>query len=256
MRFLNTDDLTYYAAVAEELPGFWQRFGGKPDFRDKKVLDLGCGHGVLVNSIALDGAHRVVGLDLNQALIDFATQYQQEQYPQLNNVVEFRNMDIREYPEDDFDYMVSKATFEHVLELDTVIAAMRDRLKPGGRIYTGFGPLYYSPVGDHGRTLSKLPWQHAFRSHDAIIRAVNQQRAPDDPITSIYDLGMNLLTPAEYREIFKQSGMTIVLYRENAIMPNSSLPRKLVGFAMNALKQVPFLEKYMTVNIWCVLEKR
>lgn len=255
MGFSDPDSREYYAMVVEELPGFWSRFGGKPDFKGKKVLDLGCGHGALVNDIAQGGAVKVVGLDLEQSHIDFASEYQQKLYPELSDIVEFVTMDIRNYPEYDFDYMVSKATFEHVLELESVVVAMGDRLKLGGRLYTGFGPLYYSPFGDHSRTTSRLPWEHTFRSDQAIVERVNRTRAEHEKITAVTDLGLNKLTPAEYRQIFEQSGMNIILYKENVVMPKSGFKRRFVATLMDTFKTIPFLEKYMTVNIWCVLEK-
>jgi hypothetical protein len=129
---------------------------------------------------------------------------------------------------------------------------MRKLLKPAGKIFTGFGPLYYSPVGDHGRTKSFIPWGHAIQPDWAIVKRLNINRR--DKIRSIHDLGLNKLTPAEYRQIFANSGMKVVLYKENLVMPSASARRRLIGEAMKIFKQIGFLEQYFTVNIWCILE--
>jgi hypothetical protein len=147
---------------------------------------------------------------------------------------------------------MSKAAFEHVIDLQSVLQSMRKRLKAGGRIFTGFGPLYYSPVGDHGRTKSLIPWGHTIQPDWAIVKRLNINRR--DKIRSIHDLGLNKLTPAEYRQIFAESGMKVVLYKENLVMPSASTRRRLIGEAMGKFKQIGFLEKYFTVNIWCILE--
>jgi SAM-dependent methyltransferase len=48
-----------------------------------------------------------------------------------------------------FDMVVSDACFEHVDNLDDVLAKIILALKPGGQFYTMFGPLWSSSVGHH-----------------------------------------------------------------------------------------------------------
>jgi SAM-dependent methyltransferase len=48
-----------------------------------------------------------------------------------------------------FDIVVSDACFEHVDNLDDVLAKILLALKPGGQFYTMFGPLWSSSVGHH-----------------------------------------------------------------------------------------------------------
>lgn len=247
------DDVEYYQAVRDALPGFWMRLGGQPDLRGRRVLDLGCGHGSLCNEIGLAGAAWVVGVDLNPRLIDFARAYQAERHPELANRVTFRNCSVEDLEEGDFDYVVSRATFEHVIDMEGVLRALHDRMKPGGRLYTGFGPLYHSPRGDHGRTDSLVPWGHVLQTETMIVRRLNRRR--NEPIRSIHDLGLNTLAPADYRRAFDQAGFRTVLYRENVTRPDASGFERATGRVLSILRGLPFLEKYTTVNIWCVLEK-
>jgi SAM-dependent methyltransferase len=246
------ENIEYFHFGEQENPDFWTRFNGKPDFEGKTVLDLGCGHGSLCVDIALSGARKVVGLDLDEHRISFANEYVRAHYPKLVNNLEFVSVDITDYTGPKFDYMVSKYTFEHVIDLPRVLQEMKKRLKPGGRIYTGFGPLYASYWGDHGRTQSVIPWGHMFQTDAMIINRLNRTRT--EKISSIYDLGLNKLTPADYRRLFAGSGMKIVFYRENMVMPSGSVLRHLGGMIMSLLKKAPFLEKYVTSNIWCILE--
>lgn len=133
MTTLNPADVEYFGRGKWENPRFWNRLGGQPDLRGKKVLDLGCGHGSLCVDMAKAGAARVVGIDLNPRLIEFAKRNLEINYPELLGRVEFYLVDIAEFPEYEFDLMTSKDTFEHVMDLPKVLAAMRERLKPGGR---------------------------------------------------------------------------------------------------------------------------
>jgi SAM-dependent methyltransferase len=251
---LPRNDIEYFHLGKCENPDFWTRFGGKPELKSKRVLDLGCGHGSLCVDIAQSGASKVVGVDLDERRIAFAKEFTRLHYPELVENLEFLSIDIKDYDSSFFDYMVSKYTFEHIIDLAKVLQEMKKRLKPGGRIYTGFGPLYYSPVGDHGRTHSFAPWGHVCQTETMIIQRLNRKRS--DRISSIYDLGLNKLTPADYRRIFAQSGFKLVFYRENLVMPSASTTRKMIGQVMSLFKAIPFLEKYFTVNIWCILENR
>jgi SAM-dependent methyltransferase len=246
---LRQADIDYFNRGIVENPRFWSRFGGQPDFADADVADFGCGHGSLCIGIALAGARRVIGFDLDGQRIDFATANLLQNYPQLRDRVEFRQQDVREAPEAGFSYFVSKDTFEHVLELDQILAAMRARLRPGGRIYAGFGPLWNSPWGDHRRTRIGIPWGHVIFSEPYLIRRLNHRNAAAHVrVASIYDLGLNKLAVADYRRLFCDSGLRIVSCRVNA----SSRP---ISRLFSLLRAVPLLQEYASHNLYCILEK-
>lgn len=48
-----------------------------------------------------------------------------------------------------FDLAVSDAVLEHCVELEQVVAETRRLLRTGGRMYATYGPLWFSPGGDH-----------------------------------------------------------------------------------------------------------
>lgn len=248
--------VAYYREVEAELPGFWRRFGGMPDVTGKRVLELGCGHGALVNAIAGAGAARVVGVDLNDELIRFAREWQRAHHPELAARTRFEAVDVRELDEGGFDLCVSKATFEHILGLADVLRGVRERLAPDGAVYTGFGPLYYSIFGDHGRTRMRMPWAHALLPDAMLLRRANRFRPPSDRVDSLTGLGLNLYRPDDYLRDFQRAGFSLAYYLENAPAPDASRLRFLGERVMDRLKRVPWLRDLMTVNIWCVLTPR
>lgn len=241
------DDMDYFNRGQIENPRYWERLGGKPDFRNTTVIDLGCGHGSLCIDIAHAGARRVLGLDLNARLIDFANENLKRNYPQFVGTVEFRCENLREAPESDIDCFVSKDTFEHIIELGQVLAEMKTRLKTGGRVYTGFSPLWNSPFGDHGRTKILLPWGHTLFSERFLINWRNRHISPT--VASIHDLGLNALSFAEYLRIFRSCGMAIV-----SLQVNVSKHPLIRLFSL--IRQIPFLEEYFTNNLYCILQKQ
>jgi len=246
---MTQDDIEYYNRCKVENPRYWARFGGRPDFKDSVVADLGCGHGSLCIDIAMSGARKVIGLDLNAHLIDFAKENLRRNYPQLANVIEFRHQDVRDVTEKNFDYFVSKDTFEHVVDLPQVLEAMKTRLRDQGKIYTGFGPLWNSPFGDHGRTKIPIPWGHVIFSQRFLIDRLNRiNRFESEKISSIQDLGLSVLSLADYRCIIMESGMRTVFFGVNV----STRP---ISRLFSLFRKIPFMEEFFSHNIYCILQK-
>ena len=254
-------DVDYFNRGADENPEFWWRLVGRPQFSGKHVLDVGCGLGSLCVDMAAGGAARVVGLDTESKLIAFARQHTAQAFPDLLPVLEFYDEDLARFNQGKFDIIVSKDSFEHIMDLGGMIRAMAFHLKPGGRIYTGFGPLYNSPFGHHGRVATRWPWRqfpwaHLWESEAKIVQRLNRLRARGEPVfayseapfTSIRDLGLSMYSLADYRRFIYGSGLKVVRFEVNR--SKNGLSRVLT-----VLRRLPFLEEYCTHNIYCVLEK-
>jgi SAM-dependent methyltransferase len=258
MEFHKQDVSKFVRGVRLEDVRFWARMGHKPDLRGATVLEIGCGWGSLSLGMALDGAQKVVGLDLNSERVNFANEYVRTNYPRLVGAVEFRRLHLQNYEHVLFDYIVSKDTFEHIVDLDCMLSEMIRRLKPGGKIYTGFGPLYTSPYGDHsrrrvilkpwgvwGRILALAPWGHLFME-PLLIKLNNRYR--EKKITSMKDLDLSTLSLSDYRKVFARSGLITVSFRVNQSERWLSKP-----FSM--LSRIPPLADYFTHSVYCVLQK-
>ena len=48
-----------------------RRLREKPNFKNKSILDFGCGHGALCLDIARSHPRRVLGIDLEENLLNF-----------------------------------------------------------------------------------------------------------------------------------------------------------------------------------------
>jgi len=227
-------------------PRFWSRFSFPPVLADATVMDVGCAHGRLCVDMALAGVRKVVGIDIDADAIAFANENLRRNYPQLVGPVEFTCADLRTYDGSDFDYIVSKESGEHFLDFAGMLAEMGKRLKPGGRIYMGFGPLWNSPYGDHKMYKLVLPWAHLVVPERIIARRVSKLWRK--PIESISATGLNRLSLADYRRIFHESGLKVVSLAANC----STHP--LVRIC-SVLRKLPFLEEYFTLGIFCTLEK-
>lgn len=260
MAALSQADIDYYHKGAEENRTFWARLGVQPSVGGARVLDVGCGVGRLCVDLARAGAASVVGLDTDARQIAFAAEYVRQQHPELAGIVEFRDVAVGEYRGESFDLIISKDSFEHIMDLPGVLREMKRCLAPGGKVYAGFGPLYRSPFGHHGRIITflpsrRFPWGHLLEKEDRIVARMNRRRAlgeaifcyQDGPIGSIRDLGLNQYSLADYRRILAESGFKVARFRVNQ-------STRLFSKICSVLRRIPPLEEYFTHNIYCVLE--
>jgi SAM-dependent methyltransferase len=239
-------DLDYFDRGVIENIKFFCRLNEEPNFNGLKVLDIGCGHGSLCVCIASYGAKRVVGIDIDEYRIDFAKENAKQNFSEFMEKLEFKNCTISELDEYDFDIIVSKDTFEHIVGLEYLMQEMIRHLKPNGRMLIGFGPLYNSPYGDHKRTESIIPWGHLLRSERSIIKGINKRRTNGEQIRSIYDLGLNKLSLNQYKKLFTDCGLKIQYFGIN-------VSKNKISKLFSLLAKVPFLEEYFSHNIYCVL---
>jgi SAM-dependent methyltransferase len=244
---LNEENVKCFNRSCGENPIFWSRFSSIPSFEGKSVLDVGCGQGALCIDVARSGAERVMGIDIKKWIIGFANNNLRLNFPELENIVEFRVGDITSLAGCEFDLIISKNSFEHILEPDNCLAEMIDRLKSGGKIYIGFSPLYNSPFGDHGRSKTFLPWGHLIVPESVWLSRLNK-RYPEKNIRCVADLGLNGASFARFKSIFYGSGLEVTCFAVN----RSKHP---VVRLFSLLRRVPFLEEYLSCNLYCVLEK-
>ncbi|MBI4658729.1 MAG: methyltransferase domain-containing protein [Verrucomicrobia bacterium] len=258
---LRPEDVAYFRRGHLENRIFWRRMGLRPALHGMRVLEVGCGLGSLCVDVALGGARKVLGLDTDSRLIGFATTHVKHEFPQIADRVEFRDLDLGDYHGEGFDLIISKDSFEHIMDLGGMLEEMKRCLEPGGRIFAGFGPLYNSPFGHHGRIITWLPWRrfpwgHLLESEERIVARMNRRREEgenifcyhDGPIASIRDLGLNQNSLADYRRIIGQSGLRVVSFRVNQ-------SANCLSKVCSLLRYLPGLEEYFTHNVYCVLEK-
>ena len=99
----------------------------------KKVLDVGCGGGILAESMALRGAE-VTGIDMGEAPLEVAKLHMLESGAHL----EYRQITAEglaaEMP-GQFDVVTCMEMLEHVPDPGSVIAACAALVKPGGQLF-------------------------------------------------------------------------------------------------------------------------
>jgi len=106
---------------------------GRVSLKDARVLDVGCGGGILSEALARSGAH-VIGIDLAARVLDVARLHLYES----GQNVDYRQIGVEalaaEMPAA-FDAITCMEMLEHVPDPGSVVAACAALLKPGGRLF-------------------------------------------------------------------------------------------------------------------------
>ncbi|HMI76344.1 MAG TPA: bifunctional 2-polyprenyl-6-hydroxyphenol methylase/3-demethylubiquinol 3-O-methyltransferase UbiG [Steroidobacteraceae bacterium] len=100
--------------------------------RDARVLDVGCGGGILSEAMARSGA-RVLGIDLSQAVLDVAELHALE----AKLAVEYKAIAAEELAAatpGSFDLVTCMEMLEHVPDPAAMLSALATLAKPGGNV--------------------------------------------------------------------------------------------------------------------------
>ncbi len=98
-----------------------------------KILDVGCGGGILSEALAKSGAE-VTGLDLSDSSIQVAKQHAQQQGLKIDYCYESVEQFAQRHAES-FDAVTCMEMLEHVPDPHKIMAACAKALKPGGHAF-------------------------------------------------------------------------------------------------------------------------
>ena len=110
-----------------------------PDFRGKRVLDLGCGFGWHCRYAAENGAQSVLGIDISENMLQEARRRTED--PR----VEYRKISLEEYeyPENSFDAVISSLALHYVESFEDICRKVYRCLKPGGEfVFSAEHPIF------------------------------------------------------------------------------------------------------------------
>ena len=181
----------------------------KVDLKGKRVLDIGCGGGILAEALAREGAE-VTGIDQGEKVIKIAKLHSLES--QLN--INYEQINIENFIKKNkhkFDVITCLEMLEHVPDPASVIKACSQILKPDGKLFLS--------------TINRNPKSFLF----AIIGA--------EYILKLLPKGTHtyekFITPSELREYCNQSNLKF---------------NDLIGMTYNPIFKTYRLEKDTSVN--------
>ncbi len=185
-------------------------------FNDKRVVDIGCGGGILAEAMAQRGA-RVTGIDMAEQSLKVARLHLHES--QLD--IDYQLSTAEAFAEDNagqFDIVTCLEMLEHVPHPEAIIDAAARLLKPGGRLFLStlnrnpksFGLaiigaeylLGMLPRGTHQYSRFIKPSEMATQLRANGLRVRDISGMSYNPLTRSYKLGrdidVNYLVTAEF----------------------------------------------------------
>jgi len=169
------------------------------DIAGKRIVDVGCGGGILTEGLARAGAD-ALGIDLSEDLIDIAELHSLESGVQAKYQKISAEQLAAEQPES-FDHVTCMEMLEHVPDPGAIIKACSQLVKPGGMVFFS--------------TLNRVPkaWLLAIVAAEHLLKMVPKGTheyktfiKPSELSQSARDAGLELrgMTGIEYNPISKR----------------------------------------------------
>lgn len=208
---------------------FIKNVSSRIDFEGKRVLEIGCGDGSALKTIAKNFCpDYIIGID--NGLDDWwATAPSKGD----NWEVAEGNAEKLEFPDNYFDAVLSLATFEHITDVGQALKEIKRVLKPFGKFYTEFSPIWTSIIGHHynfwiDKENAQLipPWGHLWMSEDEMKEHLlvklgfeNAQAVCD---TIYHHPIINRLTRSQHYELIMHSGLLVKELREHICLSRAA----------------------------------
>lgn len=245
-----------YEQGARTIAFYRERYTTDEMFRDKVVLDVGCGAAGKTMYYASLGAAKVVGMDILPKYREEAEKLARELG--YADRFEFVAGDAANtgFPDNSFDTVIMNDAMEHVARPDLVLAEVRRILKPGGRLYVNFPPIDH-PFGAHLQDLIGIPWVHRLFSEETQIAAYKElcKTVPDGDARVAFRISKN----AEGREYFSYiNHMTVKWFhrlRDASEMKQVYYNEVPLRGWVKPLARFPLTKEFFLKMVVCVLEK-
>lgn len=184
------------------------------DLKGKKILEIGCGRGDLLKEIArVYRPQYIIGIDNDFGFWDTG--------PGKRDNWEMAEGDATrlDFPDNFFDVALSVGTLEHLKQLKDFFSEIRRVLKPGGKFFTEFSPIWTSVIGHHYNFWIEKdvgiipPWGHLWMDEKDLCRHLEPVIGLDRANKACYEIfrssQINRLTRKQYYGEVLDSGLWV-----------------------------------------------
>ncbi len=225
-------------------------------FKNKDVLDIGCGAGGKTVFYASQNVKSITGIEILSKYKNEAESLAKKY--NVNDKFKFVSADasVMPFENESFDTIIMNDAMEHVDEPEKVLEECFRVLKKDGKLYLNFPP-YNHPYGAHLSDAIGIPWVHVLFSEKTLINTYKElvKNLPDgkdriefridkrDDGTEYFSY-INKMSIKRYQKILNNSKFTVEYYKEEPL-------RNL----FKHLAKLPFIKEYLVKMVVCVLKK-
>jgi ubiquinone/menaquinone biosynthesis C-methylase UbiE len=255
--------LLNYALHAQYLQKLKQ--GVSFNFHDKEILEIGCGHGGITCFLAVNGAKKVVGIDLNTRHLEIAKKFANRFSFGLNGKdsfslpVEFYEMNVFDlmFPTESFDIVLADNVFEHFTDPEKALSESYRVLKPGGMLIVPIFSSIWSKYALHLKHGLKVPWANLFFTEKTICKVMYRlalekpnlfEAYPGlkDKPTRVKDIrkykDLNDITYGKFKRMATETGFSI-----QSFFPVAS---KDIRFFAKVIRHLPLLDRSLIADVF------
>lgn len=196
------------------------------------VIDFGCGSGNEAIELAQAGCRRVIGLDIQENLLQSARQAASR----AGVSIEFATTTTEQA-----NAILSLDAFEHFADPAMILRIMHGLLRPGGKVYACFGPTGFHPLGGH--LFSIFPWSHLLFSERALCQWRRDLRS--DGATSFAECpgGLNCITIRRFEQLVAESSFVLESIECVPIRPLRSIHNGLTREFTTAIVRAVLMQR-------------
>lgn len=261
------------ARQADEREHPFDRYFGRdlaPLLNGASVLDLGCfTGGRSVSWIERYRLREIWGIDVHPPFVAGAQLFARECGAPAHFVCAVG--EALPFASERFDAILSFDVFEHVQDLEWVLAECRRVLRPGGRLLAVFPP-YWHPTEHHLGLVTRMPCLHWFfsgrelvRAYDRVVRERGEEGAwyrRSSPDLLSWERGhtLNGTTVRGFETLVARSGLTPVawpvlpIFRVGRLVARQPLWRGL-GQLFGVLARLPGIREFVSHRVVAILER-
>ncbi len=245
-----------YQKGRETIKYYLERYTADDMFKDKVVLDIGCGPGGKAIYYTSLGAAFVYGVDILPQYEAEANQLAKEKGLSQRFRFIVGDASCLDFADNFFDTIIMNDAMEHVSDPLGVLKECKRVLKPGGKLYINFPPFYH-PYGAHLSDAMGFPWIHVFFDEKTLIDVYKDRvkmlpdgenriklRISKDGSGNEYFSYINKMTISRFQKILPNTSFKVDYYREVPL-------RKVFAFA----SRIPPIKEGFVKMVVCVLEK-
>jgi len=235
------------------------------DIENKVILEVGCdSKGELIQYISkIHKPNEIIGLNM---VVNSE---------KLNENTWLKKGDIRktDFPDNYFDYIYSLAAFEHVFDLNIALNEMYRILKPGGLLYTKFGPIWSSCWGHHLWLNHKSsvynyintelpPYCHLLMTPNELNKVISgrfEKEICEKIVEYVFNCpDQNRLFYEDYEEIVNKSQFQNLIFYASVNYPlkNGYHPDNYADMLESLQKKYPDYKKFYYQVIYLLLKKQ